>query len=82
VIDSYRLIDVIEQANDHRPFCECGRPTEPVYRDGVIWLECSSLREPRTGRMARLWSTLTNGAHVHEPIVDIPAPEEPLPSAA
>ncbi len=80
--DNYRLIDVIESANDRRPFCDCGRPTEPVYRDGVIWLECSSLREPRTGRVARIWNTLTTGAHAHERIVDVPAAEERLPSAA
>jgi hypothetical protein len=81
VSDHYRLIDVIEQANDRRPYCDCGRPTEPVYRDGVIWLECSSLREPRSGRAARLWGALMSGVHVHQRIVDVP-PEDSLPSAA
>jgi hypothetical protein len=81
VNDNYRLIDLIESANDRLPFCECGRPTEPVYRDGVIWLECSSLREPPTNRMARILRTISSGAHVHLPIVDLPQ-DEPLPSAA
>ncbi len=79
---NYHLIDVIEQANDRRPRCECGRPTEPTYRDGVIWLECSSLREPRTGRFGRLLTTLSEGAHVHERIVDAPATATALPDAA
>lgn len=80
--DTSHLIDLIEQANDRRPFCECGRPTEPVYRDGTIWLECHALREPRTGRLARFWGLLSEGPHVHERIVDVPAAEEPLPTAA
>jgi len=67
------IIDLIERANDARPFCPCGWPTTPVWRDGVVWLECASLREPRDGRIARLIAAATAPAHVHEPIVQVPA---------
>jgi hypothetical protein len=82
VIDNFRLIDIIEEANDRQPYCECGRPTEPVYRDGYVWLECSSLRQTPSGRLARVAAAVTSLAHVHERIVDVPAPEGALEPAA
>lgn len=79
--DTYQLIDLIEAANDRQPYCGCGRPTEPVYRDGAVWLECTSLRqEPRT-RLARVVAAVATITHVHERIVDVPD-SEPLPTAA
>ncbi len=82
MIDTYRIIDIIESANDRQPFCDCGRPTEPVYRDGAVWLECSSLRDVPGGRAARLMATLTSIAHVHQRIVDVPPADEVLAGAA
>ncbi len=80
--DNERLIDIIERTNDARPFCGCGRATEPVYRDGAVWLQCSSFREERSGRIARLRATVAAAVHVHEMIVDVPAADGVLAGAA
>jgi hypothetical protein len=82
VIDNHRLIDIIEEANDRQPYCACGRPTEPVYRDGYVWLECSSLRQAPGSRLARVAAAVNALAHVHERIVDVPAPDGSLAPAA
>jgi hypothetical protein len=38
----------IEQALHEHPHCAtCGEPTQVVARDGIIWLECIALDEPR-----------------------------------
>jgi hypothetical protein len=73
MINQTSIVDYIEDANDRQPFCECGRHTEPVYRDGVIWLECSSLRDEPTSRIGRLVRAITGPTHVHEPLVEAPA---------
>jgi hypothetical protein len=80
--NNHQLVDVIEQANDRQPFCGCGRPTEPVYRDGYVWLECSSLRDAPRTRLARVVAAITLPTHVHEKIIDVAPPEEGLPTAA
>lgn len=80
-LDTTKLIDLIESANDRQPFCGCGRPTEPVYRDGAVWLECSSFREEPRTRLARMLSAVSALTHVHERIID-DADLEPLPTAA
>ena len=66
------IVDMIERANDTQPFCECGRHTTAVWRDGVVWLECASLVEPGEGRFRRALAALTAPVHTHQPIVDIP----------
>lgn len=68
------IVDQIERKHSERPYCECGRHTTPVYRHGAIWLECSIVNEPITGRVQRLWATVTAPAHVHTMIVEVPAP--------
>jgi len=70
--DQPRLVDLIERANDARPFCPCGRHTTPVWRDGVVWLECSSLSDPRDGIVARLVAAATAPIHLKTPIIDVP----------
>ncbi len=80
--DNYRYIDIIESANDRQPFCSCGRSTEPVYRDGVVWLECSSFHEERRSRLARAVATVTALSHVHERIIEIPPADEAMAQAA
>jgi hypothetical protein len=43
-----KVLDVLEQAQRYRPFCEvCGSPTVPAARDGSLWLECSAVRQER-----------------------------------
>ena len=63
------VVDLIERANDATPFCTCGAHTTPVWRDGVVWLECSTLVEPPAGRLQRLVNALA--PHVHQDIVDL-----------
>jgi hypothetical protein len=67
-----QIVDLIERANDNQPFCECGRHTTAVWRDGVVWLECASRLEPAEGRLRRALASLTTPVHTHEPIVDVP----------
>jgi len=73
MINQTSIVDYIEDANDRQPYCECGRQTEPVYHDGIIWLECSSLREPPVGRISRLVRALYGPFHVHERLIEAPA---------
>ncbi len=77
-----QVVDLIERANDARPFCACGSHTTPVWRDGAVWLECASLSEPREGRLRRILAAVTAPTHTHERIVDVPPMgAQPLPTA-
>ena len=76
--DQSRVVDLIEKANDRRPFCPCGRHTTPVWRDGTVWLECASLGEPRDGVVARIVAVATAPVHLRMPIVDVPEASTPL----
>jgi len=71
--DQSSVVDLIERANDARPFCPCGRHTTPVWRDGVIWLECASLSDPRESAISRLFAAATAPAHIKIHIADAPA---------
>ena len=51
--DDRTIVDLIERVSDAEPMCACGRHTTPVWRDGIVWLDCASLLEfpdqpPRT----------------------------------
>jgi hypothetical protein len=72
MINNYQIVDIIERANDAQPVCPCGRHTTPVYRDGAVWLECSSLTTPREGFVQRAIASVTAFAHTHARIVDVP----------
>ena len=76
--DHTRAVDLIEKAVDARPYCSCGRHTTPIWREGVVWLECASLSDPRDGLVARFVAAATSGAHVRTPIVSIPADGVPV----
>jgi len=71
--DQSHVVDLIERANDKRPFCPCGRHTTTVWRDGIVWLECASLGEPRDGVVARIVAVATQPAHIKLPIIEVPA---------
>ncbi len=73
MINNHQLVDIIERANDAQPVCPCGRHTTPVYRDGAVWLECSSLTKPRESYVQRAIAAVTALAHTHAHIVDVPA---------
>ena len=64
-----RVVDLIERANDLTPFCSCGAHTTPVWRDGVVWLECATLVQPPAGRLQRMVNALA--PHVHQEIVEL-----------
>ena len=76
-----QIIDLIERASDARPYCTCGSHTTPVWRDGVVWLECASISEPDGGAIRRILSAVTGPWHVHIPIVDAPSADRPAPDA-
>jgi hypothetical protein len=73
MFDQSHVVDLIEKANDAHPFCPCGRHTTTVWRDGIVYLECASLSEPRDGLMARVVAAATAPVHVRTPIIDVPA---------
>lgn len=75
--DNRQIVEMIERANDAEPACPCGRHTTPVWRDGAVWLECSSLSQPREGYLQRLVAAVTAAAHTHARIVDAPPLGEP-----
>jgi hypothetical protein len=78
VYDKSHVVDLIERANDARPFCPCGRHTTPVWRDGVVWLECASLSDERDGIVARVLAAATSPIHIKSAIVDVPAADSQL----
>jgi len=75
MLNELRLVDLIERVYAERPYCECGRDTVTTYRDGGVWLDCAIVREPIENRLHRMWSAVTEPAHVHSLIADIPEPE-------
>jgi len=75
--DNRQIVEMIERANDAEPACACGRHTTPVWRDGAVWLECSSLSQPRDGYLQRLVAAVTARAHTHARIVDAAPLGEP-----
>jgi hypothetical protein len=54
--DRTGMIELIEDAESHTPFCSCWAPMVPAVRDGALWLECSARPEPRRGFLSRLVS--------------------------
>ncbi len=75
MLNELRLVEMIERAYSDRPYCECGRGTVTTYRDGQMWLECAIVAEPIEGRIQRLWNAVSEPGHVHQTIVEVPAPE-------
>jgi hypothetical protein len=73
MINDRQIVGLIEQINDEQPFCPCGMHTTPVWRDGVVWLECASLSKPRRHRITRILAEVLDPAHVRKHIVDVPA---------
>lgn len=61
MVDHQTVLLTIEAAERDTPRCACGRPTIPVaHDDGSLWLECSSLTEPKSA-VRRLFDL--SGAH-------------------
>lgn len=74
MLNEASLVDRIERAHSDRPYCECGRETITSYRDGAMWLECQIVGEPAANRLLRLWNEISAPGHIHERIVEVPAP--------
>ncbi len=67
MVDSQTVLLTIESAERENPRCSCGRPTVPVaHEDGTLWLECSSLTEPKSA-VRRLLEL--SGAHTQVEIL-------------
>lgn len=74
MLNELRLVDQIERAHADHPYCECGRQTITIYRDGSMWLECQIVGEPVENRIQRVWNAISAPGHVHQEIVAVPAP--------
>ena len=49
MFDNTRMLDFIERAIADDPACAtCGAPTTIEHDDGLLWLVCSAVMEPRT----------------------------------
>jgi hypothetical protein len=69
MFDRATVVDRIERAIDHDPYCPaCGAPTTVVDEDGVLVLRCTAAAEA-AGRLARILATIV--PHVRRPILDL-----------
>ena len=70
MINRNRAVDLIEQRHRETPFCvACGAATVTVADDGTVWLQCSTMNEPKS-RFRRLISLDSLAGHTHTPILD------------
>ena len=66
-----QLVERIERAMTATPICGlCGQPTRITEREGAIWLECSSLTEPRD-RLRSLLRFDFPRFHVQQPVIEL-----------
>jgi hypothetical protein len=71
VVHGMDTLELVERAARELPLCQlCGAPTVPVARDGVLWLECSSLHESKS-RLQRLL-TLDLAGHTRRAVAVLP----------
>ena len=68
-----RIIDTIERAERESPTCpRCQAPTVAEWRDGTMWLVCSSLSEPKSA-LRRLLTVDPAAWHTNRPIPGLEA---------
>ena len=66
-----QVVERVEDAVDKSPLCErCGQPTTIAQRDQVLWLECTTLAEPR-GRLASLLRFDFVSVHTQRPVIEL-----------
>jgi hypothetical protein len=70
MIDNYRAVELLEQAERDTPTCACGLHTLPVAREGGVWLACASQVEPK-GPFRRLVTLDFAGGHTDRQIIDL-----------
>jgi hypothetical protein len=62
----HHLVDIIEQATGHEPYCvSCDSPTTITVADDTVWLACSSIDEPQSFLRGIL------DPHTHRPIASL-----------
>lgn len=66
-----QILERIEGAQTTTPFCEeCGMPTTISERDAALWLECTSLVQPRS-RIRSLLSLDFATLHSRRKVVEL-----------
>ena len=70
MIDNRQALELIEQAQNEHPICDCGQQTLAVGRGGGVWLECRSLQTRPRSRVRRLLAAAL-GIHTRLLIVDL-----------
>jgi hypothetical protein len=71
--ENRHAVDLIEMAERETPHCLCGEAAAAVARDDAIWLECTSLRVPRTGLGGLVARVSLGVGHTRRVIVDLAA---------
>lgn len=68
-----QILERIERAQTVTPWCsQCGQPTTIAERGDTLWLECSSLAQPRT-RLKSLLRFDFASFHTQHPVVELRA---------
>jgi hypothetical protein len=66
-----QVVERVEDAVDKSPLCHrCGQPTTIAERDHVLWLECTTLAEPR-GRLESLLRFDFASSHTRRPVIEL-----------
>jgi hypothetical protein len=68
--DRLTILHLVEDAERETPNCACGDLMIPVDRDGALWLECISSRQPRASRTRRLLSLEWLVPHTRRLVLD------------
>jgi hypothetical protein len=69
MFDRARVVDRIEHAIDHEPYCPvCGALTTVIEEDGILVLRCTAAIEPE-GVIARLGAAIL--PHLRRRIIDL-----------
>lgn len=71
--ENRRAVDRIELAERETPHCLCGEVTAAVARGETVWLECASLRRPKTGLGGLLSRLSLRMGHTRRVILDLAA---------
>lgn len=76
VYDRQQMLELIEDAMRHEPYCDCGAPMTVDADGDTLWLECPTFTAPNTGRLAWLRGGIRVALHQRQLIareVDVAA---------
>ncbi|CAN5544814.1 hypothetical protein BH24CHL9_BH24CHL9_11110 [soil metagenome] len=71
--ENRHAVDLIEMAERETPHCLCGEAAAAVAHGDAVWLECTSLREPKGGLGGLLLRVSGGFGHTRRVIVDLAA---------